>query len=97
MRCGVSASVSWQDRGRCRDLDPDLFFPPVESESSEQRQARESAAKAVCSACPVRAECLSWALAHRERLGVWGGLTERERQVVAGNRGRHPARVVAAG
>lgn len=93
----MGASVSWQDRGRCRDLDPDLFFPPVESESSEQRQAREKTAKAVCSACPVRVECLKWALNHRERLGVWGGLTERERQVLASNRARHAGRAVAVG
>lgn len=89
-------SARWQDDGRCRDLDPDLFFPPLDAESAEQRMARESAAKAVCAACPVTDECLTWALAHRERLGVWGGMTERERQAVAVTR-RRPGRVVAAG
>ena len=88
--------MRWQDRGRCRDLDPDLFFPPLDGESADQRHARERAAKAVCAACPVRDECLSWALANRERLGVWGGLTERERAGAATLRG--PGRsVVAAG
>lgn len=87
--------MRWQDRGRCRDLDPDLFFPPLDGESTEQRHAREGAAKAVCASCPVRTECLSWALANRERLGVWGGLTERERQAAA--RGRRRRGVVAAG
>jgi len=80
--------MRWQDRGRCRDLDPDLFFPPLESESNEQRHARESAAKAVCAACPVRSDCLSWAISNRERLGVWGGLNERERQAVTALRRR---------
>lgn len=92
-----STSVGWQDRGRCRDLDPDLFFPPVEAESTEQRHAREGAAKAVCASCPVRQECLSWALSNRERLGVWGGLTERERQLLTTNRRRRATRVMAAG
>jgi WhiB family redox-sensing transcriptional regulator len=93
----VGDSVSWQERGRCRDLDPDLFFPPVEAESSEQRHAREGAAKAVCSSCPVRQECLTWALTNRERLGVWGGHTERERQLLTASRRSRTARVVAAG
>ncbi len=28
----------------------------------------------------VRAECLEYALAHDERFGIWGGLSERERR-----------------
>jgi WhiB family transcriptional regulator, redox-sensing transcriptional regulator len=36
-------------------------------------------AKALCRRCPVRAECLDYALAHDERFGVWGGLSEQER------------------
>lgn len=88
----------WQDRGRCRDLDPELFFPPVEFESTEQRHARESAAKAVCGSCPVQAECLEWALSNHERLGVWGGTTERERQMMTvTRRRRQTGRAVVAG
>jgi len=30
--------------------------------------------------CDVRAECLEYALAHDERFGIWGGLSERERR-----------------
>jgi WhiB family redox-sensing transcriptional regulator len=75
--------VTWQERGRCRDLDTDLFYPPLDHETPRQRRARESAAKAVCSGCPVRGECLAWALATDERLGVWGGKSEREREVLA--------------
>jgi WhiB family redox-sensing transcriptional regulator len=37
-------------------------------------------AKAVCASCTVRQACLEYALAAREREGVWGGLTERERR-----------------
>jgi hypothetical protein len=39
------------------------------------------AAKKACSMCPVREECLTWAL-HRERHGIWGGTSEKERQVI---------------
>jgi WhiB family redox-sensing transcriptional regulator len=86
----VRGTVAWQERGRCRDLDSDLFYPPLEHETPRQRHARETAAKAVCRGCPVRGECLAWALASDERLGVWGGKSERERQMLASHR-RHPA------
>jgi WhiB family redox-sensing transcriptional regulator len=32
------------------------------------------------SSCDVRQECLEYALAHDERFGIWGGLSERERR-----------------
>jgi WhiB family redox-sensing transcriptional regulator len=34
----------------------------------------------VCLSCEVRSECLEYALAHDERFGIWGGLSERERR-----------------
>jgi WhiB family redox-sensing transcriptional regulator len=40
----------------------------------------EGEAKRICSGCEVRAECLEYALAHDERFGIWGGLSERERR-----------------
>ena len=40
---------------------------------------RETGAKTVCRACPVRAECAAHALAVREPYGVWGGFSESER------------------
>lgn len=63
---------SFMADARCKGLDPELFHPG-RGESTEP-------AKAVCSDCPVRLACLDYALAHRERHGVWGGLSERERR-----------------
>ena len=37
-------------------------------------------AKAVCAGCPVRQECLDYALVNKESFGVWGGMTLRERR-----------------
>ena len=37
-------------------------------------------AKAMCSECPVRDECLDFAIKFRERGSVWGGLTDHERE-----------------
>ena len=45
-------------------------------------------AKAVCAACPVREACLEHALGFREKEGVWGGATERERRRIIRQRRR---------
>lgn len=76
----------WQLHGACRNVDSSLFFHP-EGERGPARAAREAAAKAVCRRCPVISECLRHALATREPYGVWGGLSESEREeVLAGQR-----------
>ena len=64
--------ASWRQRAACRGVDPDIFYP-VSDEDAEE-------AKAVCASCSVRQACLEYSLAAREREGVWGGLTERERR-----------------
>ena len=76
---GPSADVwDWQRRGACRGHDSAQFFHP-DGERGASRLRREIAAKAVCRACPVRAECAAHALVAREPYGVWGGFTEAER------------------
>ncbi len=72
--------IGWQQHGLCRASDGAIFFPPVHFEPKPEREAREAKAKAVCAQCPVRAECLDWALTTQEPYGVWGGLSERERR-----------------
>lgn len=42
----------------------------------------QAAAVAICEACPVRASCLADALGRREKEGIWGGLTARERRLL---------------
>jgi WhiB family redox-sensing transcriptional regulator len=64
--------------GSCRGQDSARFFHP-DGERGASRSRRESAAKALCQACPVRAQCAAHALATREPYGVWGGFTETER------------------
>jgi WhiB family redox-sensing transcriptional regulator len=71
----------WQMQSACRGEDPRLFFHP-EGERGEAREARQAAAKAICAACPVLVECRSHALAVREPYGVWGGLSEDEREAI---------------
>lgn len=73
------AAWDWQLCGACRGSDPELFFHP-ENERGRRRAVREGAAKAVCRTCPVLAACREHALAVQEPYGVWGGLSETERQ-----------------
>jgi WhiB family transcriptional regulator, redox-sensing transcriptional regulator len=67
-------SGTWRDQARCRGMDPQVFHPPEDDESAEE------AAKAICEICPVREPCLEYAISTREKEGVWGGLTARERR-----------------
>jgi WhiB family transcriptional regulator, redox-sensing transcriptional regulator len=69
----------WQLLGACRRADPTLFFHP-EGERGPSRERRDRAAVQVCAGCPVLAECRRHALAVREPYGVWGGLTEEDRE-----------------
>lgn len=62
----------WQERALCAQTDPEAFFPEKGGSTRE--------AKRICSGCEVKAECLDYALAHDERFGIWGGLSERERR-----------------
>ncbi|GAB2934952.1 WhiB family transcriptional regulator [Streptomyces hainanensis] len=73
----------WQLLAACRGVDSSLFFHP-EGERGAARSAREEAAKEVCMRCPVRAECAAHALSVREPYGVWGGLTEDDREELLG-------------
>jgi len=56
----------------CPQTDPEAFFP---SKGGSTRDA-----KRICKGCPVREQCLAWALGENMRFGIWGGLSERERR-----------------
>jgi WhiB family redox-sensing transcriptional regulator len=85
-------SWGWQDDAACRDESLGLFFGP-DGERQPEREIRERKAKSVCADCPVRAQCLNYALSRPEKYGVWGGLNEEER---AGERRRRMRRANAA-
>jgi WhiB family transcriptional regulator, redox-sensing transcriptional regulator len=80
---GVALGIiheSWHLKAACRGPESTLFFPPSLPERREERDARECRAKLICTECPVRPECLEFALRVREPHGIWGGLTESERR-----------------
>ena len=65
---------TWQYDALCRQHSSNLFFPPATFEKKEDREKREAKAKAVCSGCPVKFECLEEANEISEPFGVWGCL-----------------------
>ncbi|MFF1836437.1 WhiB family transcriptional regulator [Streptomyces sp. NPDC058231] len=77
---------NWRTHAACRDEDPDLFFP-IGSTGPALVQTEE--AKAVCRGCPVREQCLAWAMENGQDSGVWGGLGETERRALKRRTRRH--------
>jgi WhiB family redox-sensing transcriptional regulator len=82
----------WTEDALCTSTDPELFAPPPEPPRAHPNRRQEwerwvGDAKAVClgdpvldvEPCPVRADCLAWALANDE-WGIWGGTTDEDRQ-----------------
>ncbi len=73
----TGSTANWRSAASCLLADPDLFFPISPAGPSERQIAR---AKAICAGCPVRQECLEFALSHDQAYGIWGGMTPEDRQ-----------------
>ncbi|HWG01435.1 MAG TPA: WhiB family transcriptional regulator [Trebonia sp.] len=69
-------AMAWRAAGACRTVDPDLFFP-VAPATGTTRQV--SKAQRICAGCPVRQQCLEFAMQTHESNGIWGGTTPEER------------------
>jgi WhiB family redox-sensing transcriptional regulator len=76
----------WQPKAACRGPQAAVFFPPTTFERKDEKEARETRAKAICAGCSVRRPCLDYALRIREPHGIWGGLNEVERKQVLARR-----------
>jgi len=72
---------AWQELGRCAESDPELFFPEKGGPTEEPKR--------VCRSCEVRVECLEYALENRERFGIWGGMSERQRRRILARQARY--------
>lgn len=69
---GIFNTEDWVQQAICPTTDVEAFFPEKGGSPRE--------AKRVCAECPVRIQCLQYALEHNEKHGIWGGLTDRERR-----------------
>jgi WhiB family redox-sensing transcriptional regulator len=72
--------LKWWDLGACRGLDSSIFYPDDDDDAE--------AARGVCGQCHVQNTCLEYALNAREKAGVWGGATERDRRRIIRQRRR---------
>lgn len=68
----------WREQAACRGKGNTCFFPS--KEHPELMQIMISESKLLCSKCPVRKECLMFALENGLKHGVYGGLAPRERR-----------------
>lgn len=62
---------NWRDDALCAQYDPSMFFP--------EKGIPASTAKKICEECPVRNQCLAFALKNSEAFGIWGGMTSNQR------------------
>jgi WhiB family redox-sensing transcriptional regulator len=67
----------WRRRAACRDMGTDVFFPAGRSGRSP---GMVKEARKVCARCVSKPACLAYALEWNIREGVWGGLTDKQRQ-----------------
>ncbi len=72
-----NADYSRRINAICRDTDPELFFPVG---TTGQALLQIAKAKGVCCQCPVKVECLDFAMETNQDTGIWGGLSEDERR-----------------
>ena len=64
----------WWRRALCSGRQTEVWFP------DEHEPA--VVAKSYCRRCPVRSDCLAHAMERVEPYGIWGGLTEHERELL---------------
>ena len=74
----------WMQKAACRGQGFDAWF------TIDEVGGEADAARQVCAGCPVRPECLDYALDGRIRHGLWGGLSPRERAALSRRRGPQP-------
>ena len=64
--------AAWMQRGACRGNGPDTFFPTGRADAA--------VAKLICADCPVKTECLNYAMRNGDIVGIWGGTSEKQRR-----------------
>ncbi len=63
----------WYDEAACTGVETDAFFPEVGGTKAITRE--------FCDECPVREECLQYALDNHMH-GIWGGTSTAERRAM---------------
>lgn len=77
----------WHRRGLCAGENPEVFFP---SNGDSGARARE-----ICTACPVREDCIQYAT-EADEFGIWGGLDQQQRRALKRRQFRQARRARAS-
>ncbi|HEY0934144.1 MAG TPA: WhiB family transcriptional regulator [Trebonia sp.] len=85
----IDYDTDWRAAGACLAADPDLFFSVAAGTAVDNENTR---ALRICDNCPVKRQCLDFALRNGEVSGIWGGTTPDERVRVLRARGHRPGR-----
>lgn len=72
----ANQSANWRQQAACAGMDPNQFVP----EGRGNGGLLYVEARQICDRCPVKAECLAYALHNGEEYGMWGGATPQERK-----------------
>jgi WhiB family transcriptional regulator, redox-sensing transcriptional regulator len=80
----IEYAANWRAASACLNADPDMFFPVAAGTAAGKQTAR---ALRICQGCPVRQQCLDFAMQSGEKDGIWGGTTPEQR--IRARRGRN--------
>lgn len=58
-------------KAACIDADPEMFY--------KEKGGGVEPARKICRTCEVRVLCLNYAIHNKEKSGVWGAMSPRER------------------
>ena len=72
----TAVDLSWMAQGACRGVDTSIFFPEKNEPALIQKMKQ---CRAICAECPVLEPCREYALTY-ERMGFWGGMSEKDRR-----------------
>ena len=84
----LAEDQNWRAFAKCANTDPELWFAVGAVE--------HKTAKRMCRSCPVRRDCLNYAMDSPVDHGIWGGLTERERRRIRRQAGKSDWRLLIA-
>lgn len=76
-----NSDIYWMKFARCRKVDisdVDFFFDG----QGYAANVNARRCRAICAECPVRSQCLEFALRNNEQFGIWGGKTKSERDQI---------------
>lgn len=68
----MNGGDEWMAHAACKGSGPEPFFP-------DGTEGVPAEVLRLCSGCPVRDECLNYALADPELHGIWAGTSQRQR------------------